>query len=351
MLSKGTITLFSYLFPLLSGFMMITVSCERDKREDPVINDMKAQRGYMDRYLGTFRCGLFVPPSYDHQKKYPLVIFLHGYSDTTTWDLGWYHEPVVSSDPCIVLTPKCPGEEIYGWGDSFDPQTSPMMAKTYAMIELVKHVFNLDYDRFYIYGISMGGIGTYGALQKNPGMFAAAYVECAKGNPEIAPVVAEIPFWIFHGSEDNIIDVHWARDMYQAIQGAGGTQIRYTEYHGVGHNVWDYTRNESTITPWLLAQRKGAVHGNPDGVENISVSVTDRDFIRLEWNGPADHSNADNQVWFYRIYRNGLLLQETYESSFIDSLVFTESTPVYNISAMNFFFRESSLTADISYAE
>jgi predicted peptidase len=116
----------------------------------------------------------------------------------------WYNEPIVSKDPCIVLTPKCPKEYGYkGWGDSFDPKTSPIMEKTYKMLSMVEKAFNLDEDRYYICGSSMGGRGTYGVIQKNPGKFAAAYVECGYPNAEIAPLIAEIPIWIFHGSADD----------------------------------------------------------------------------------------------------------------------------------------------------
>jgi len=81
-----------------------------------------------------------------------LIIFLHGYTDTTTWDLKWYNEPFVTEDPCIVLTPKCPKEQEYGWGDSSDPRTSPMMAKAYEMMGMVEEAFNLYKERYYIYG-------------------------------------------------------------------------------------------------------------------------------------------------------------------------------------------------------
>ena len=151
---------------ILFVICIAAVTCENKKSDESMISEMSGQRGYQNWYLDSFRCGLFVPPSYDAQKKYPLVIFLHGYSDTTTWNLGWYNEPILSSDPCIVLTPKCPIQERGGWGNSWDPQTSPMMKKTYEMLELVKEAFNLDTDRFYICGSSMGGFGTFGAIKK-----------------------------------------------------------------------------------------------------------------------------------------------------------------------------------------
>jgi len=216
-------------------FLIVIIAwpgCHKDNPGDPMIRGISNQRGYKDWYLDNFRCGVFVPPSYSPDKQYPLVILLHGYTDTVTWNLQWYNEPVVSSDPCIVMTPKCPKSEIYGWGDSWDPRTSPMMAKTYEMMELVNQALNLDQNRLYIYGVSMGGYGTYGAIQKNPDLFAAGYAVCGSGNPDMAPVLANIPFWIFHDSDDPVVPVQGDRDMYKAVLDAGGTQVRYTEYPG-----------------------------------------------------------------------------------------------------------------------
>lgn len=315
-----------------------------------MIGEMSKQTGYRNWFLDDFRCGIFVPESYDMRNEYPLIIYLHGYSDTTTWDLAWYNEPLASSDPCIVMTPKCPTSESAGWGNSFNPEISPMMLKTYEMLDLVELAFNLDYDRFYIYGTSMGGYGTYGVLRDNPDMFAAAYVQCGRGSSEIAPILAEIPLWIFHGSEDQAVPVEPARDLYQAILDAGGTEIRYTEYEGVGHNVWDYTANETTLKPWLLAQEKGVVHGEPDRVINFEVNNAGQNMVSLMWDLPTDTTKADNRIWYSRIYRNGNVIKEVYNdrTSYTDSTVITGETYIYQISAVNYFFKESVLVSGYS---
>jgi len=335
---------------ILMIFCLFAVACENKNSNDSMISEMSSQRGYKNWYLDSFRCGLFVPPSYDVGKKYPLIIFLHGYSDTTTWNLGWYNEPFVSSDPCIVMTPKCPKEENNGWGNSWDLRTSPMMKKTFEMLDLVKQTFNLDADRFYICGSSMGGYGTFGAIKKNPDLFAAAYVECANGNTNMAEILINIPLWMFHGSVDSIVPVKGARDMYNAVREAGGTQIKYTEYQGVGHNVWDYTRDETTLPWWLLVQRKGTVHNKPDAVINIQANLTNDKKVLLEWNMPTDHTNPDNKIWYCKIFRDGNVIKEADNifTTFTDSTITSGNTYVYQVSAVNFYFRESEISPGVS---
>jgi len=329
------------------------IGCSKDEDGSPVPSspELSDVRGYANWYIGTFRCGIFVPPSYDPSRKYPLVVYLHGHSDTTSWDMKWYHEPFLTTDPCIVLTPKCPVSEIYGWGDSFDSRTSPMMSKAFDMITLVEAAFNVDKDRYYIHGTSMGGYGTYGVLQKHPGMFAAAFVQCGKPNLEIAPIIKDIPIWIFHGSDDPIVPVQPDRDLYQAVLNLGGQQIRYTEYPGVAHNVWDYTKNESTLYPWLLMHRRGTAHNAPNNVTNFRITQMGVDKIMLDWEIPQENLQThDNKIWYCRIFRNDVLLKEVYNNQhgFVDSTFTPGILNKYNISAVNYNFRESVLSSSVS---
>jgi hypothetical protein len=345
------------IIPFLFLAFTLLPGCEKEtpipvtEIEEPVMKIMSEVRGYQNWYLGNFRCGLYVPHSYFHGNKYPLVIYLHGHSDTTTWNLQWYNEPIITNDPCIVLTPKCPASESYGWGDSYSPFVSPMMAKTYSMIDSVKKAFNLDEDRFYIYGISMGGYGTYGVIQKNPGMFAAAYTECGKGIVNLASNIVSMPFWIFHGSADPVVPVQPDRDLYQAVLALGGTQIRYTEYPGVGHNVWDYVKNETTLDSWLLAQRRGSVHNVPAALSSFTAEHSADNKVLLQWVLPsASDVLQDDKVWFCRIYRDNVLIQEVYndKNSYIDSPADISTDHRYYITAVNFYFKESAPSQTVS---
>jgi hypothetical protein len=226
-----------------------------------------------------------------------------------------------------------------------------MMAKTYEMLDMVKKAFSLDYDRFYIYGSSMGGAGTYGAIKKNPDTFAASYVECGYVNVEIAPIISKIPIWIFHGSVDPVVPVQPARDLYKAVTQLGGTQIRYTEYQGVGHNVWDYTGKETTISSWLLAQRKGSIHSAPAIVKNLRGEVSSGNRVILQWDIPSENSQqSDDRIWYCKIYRNGEVIQEIYNNhnGCTDSLLVANNTYDYTISAVNYYFKESERSQKIS---
>jgi hypothetical protein len=215
---------------------------------------------------------------------------------------------------------------------------------------LLRNEFNLDANRLYIYGVSMGGFGVFSVLAKEPGMFAAAFSICGGGDPATAGIVAQTPLWIFHGSDDRVVPVELSRNMYKAILSADGKHVRYTEYPGVGHAAWTPAWQEPTLEWWLLAQEKGTKHGMPDTVENLRYEIVQNTQVKLLWGPPADMTNPDNQVWYYRIFRDFNLIAEVdnVDTAFIDSNVAPASTHSYNISTVNYFFKESWRTTPIA---
>jgi len=297
--------------------------------------------GYVDRYYKNMRYGLFVPPSYNPLKKYPLVIYLHGSTDTTSWDLQWYHDPIQANDPCFVLTPKSLVAHS-GWGTSWQKKHSRDMQKTLAVIALIRKEYNIDSDRIYINGTSMGGFGTISALTKEPDLFAAGFSICGGGDDQNIANLVNTPLWLFHGSADPVVSVELSRNIYKAVQATGGQMIRYTEYPGVGHAAWEPAGKEPTRDAWLLAQRKGARHGRPDKIENLQGKVIGGGKVKLSWELPSAEKQPDNQIWYCRIYRDEELIAE------VDNvyLTFVDSVGVgtkhdYSVAAVNYFFQES----------
>ena len=102
-------------------------------------------------------------------------------------------------------------------------------------------------------GLSKGGYGTWDAICRYPGRFAAAAPVCGGGDPAKANLITNTPVWTFHGDADSVVSVDLTRAMVQAIKDAGG-EPRYTEYPGVGHGSWVHAFAEPELLPWLTAQ-------------------------------------------------------------------------------------------------
>jgi hypothetical protein len=93
-------------------------------------------------------------------------------------------------------------------------------------------------------------------------------------------------------------------------------------------------------------------HGRPDAVENLSYEILKNKQVKLSWDPPADRTNSDNQIWYYKLFRNSELIAEinNIDSSYIDSNLNGATTYLYSMAAVNYFFGlsgESIISVDI----
>jgi len=122
------------------------------------------------------------------------------------------------------------------------------------ILDSLKMEFHIDSRRIYVAGQSMGGFGAWNLITKEPDVFAAAIILCGGGSPALAPNVTHLPIWSFQGDKD-LSFLNSNRNMIAAIRKAGGSP-RYTEYPGMGHEIWDRVFKEPGLVEWLFAQHK-----------------------------------------------------------------------------------------------
>jgi predicted peptidase len=213
---------------------------------------------------------LLKPAGYDPAKKYPLVVYLHGAGDRGRDNLlqlkqfVWIFAAAQNRRdyPCFVLAPQCAEEQKWvnvPWDDHHYPMPqlpSQAMELSMQLVDRLEKEFAIDPARLYIAGISMGGYGTWDALCRYPGRFAAAVPICGGGDERRAAAIARIPVWAFHGGQDNVVPPEHSRSMIAALRKAGG-KPKYTEYPAVGHDSWVPAAVEPQLLPWLFAQQKG----------------------------------------------------------------------------------------------
>ncbi|HYR83279.1 MAG TPA: prolyl oligopeptidase family serine peptidase [Terriglobia bacterium] len=215
-------------------------------------------RVYRSQRRETVPYRLFVPPAYDKNQKFPLILWLHGAGGigvdnrkqfSSGNNLGthiWTRPEIQAKHHAFVVVPQCP-DSVRCWGS--------YLPAVLEILDLLKSEFSIDSQRIYVAGQSMGGFGTWDMITLKPDLFAAAIPLCGGGNPAHAAGIAQIPIWAFHGAADTNVPVTESRKMISAVQQAGG-HPRYTEYKGVGHNVWDRAFKEPELVEWLFAQRK-----------------------------------------------------------------------------------------------
>ena len=297
--------------------------------------------GYSEHRHDGLRYGLFKPTGYNASKSYPLVVYLHGANDTLSRELTLYREAVQREHPCFVLTPKCLNPNV-GWGDAWHDAHSPEMVKVLAVVDSLVRVFPINTNRLYLYGISMGGFGTFSVLSKEPGKFAAGYAVCGGASVNAAPRLLQTPLWIFHGTDDDIVLARYSRDVYREMIKLGGKLVRYTEYPGVKHNSWENVAREESLVKWLFLQEKGRTHGAPEAVQKLTGTLASEG-IQLNWAASAGAAPVDKEVWFYRVFRDDTQIDEVAGdvTRYLDAKATRGQKHTYQLVAVNYFFQPS----------
>jgi predicted peptidase len=216
---------------------------------------------------------LLKPWGYEHGKKYPLIVFLHGAGERgddnvitlkhAAKDLA--DEARRKEYPSYVLVPQCPTDK--KWSDvdwslptsTLPEEPSESMRSVKELIDEMIENAGVDPDRVYLTGLSMGGYGTWDAIARYPNFFAAAAPICGGGDPATANRFAGLPIWCFHGAKDSVVKVSRSREMIEAIQKTGG-KVLYTEYPEAQHDSWTETYSNSELYRWLFTQRRTKVN-------------------------------------------------------------------------------------------
>lgn len=209
---------------------------------------------------------LYVPKTVVGQ-RYPVVIWLHDVlgvgrnnkrqiSFTDAIGVSSFTRPESQSRyPAFVLAPQCPiGSAWVNW--LWKTPSEPLFTVLDILDEL-EHEYPVDRQRIYLVGQSMGAYGVWALLSTRPDLFAAAVPVSGGGNPALAPLMAAVPIWAFHGGRDWLVRPSRSRRMIEAIREAGGSP-RYTEYRGVGHTMacWKRAFSEPDLLPWLFSKRR-----------------------------------------------------------------------------------------------
>lgn len=195
---------------------------------------------------------VYLPPDYDKdpQKKWPLIVFLHG-SGERGYDLKLLERQPLPQGiddrenfPFIVIAPQCnPGE----WWSI--PELDDML-------ESLPAKYRIDPDRVYLTGLSMGGYGTWAWAAAEPKRFAAIVPICGGGDPQDVKQLKDLPVWAFHGDKDDAVPMERSQEMVEALKKAGGDP-KFTIVAGAGHiETWLKAYSTPELFEWLLQQRR-----------------------------------------------------------------------------------------------
>ncbi len=159
----------------------------------------------------------FSPVKENDSKKYPLVIWLHGMgdgeydgkqitaSDINNWTTDDFQSRFKDSGGAFILAPRSVEEQELYWTDEL---VYPLRAAIDDFIEENKD--NIDIQRIYIGGYSMGGKMTLKMAVAYPDMFAAIFPICPAWIPgeEAIEYLKNTPVWLTSGALDPLVSYY-----------------------------------------------------------------------------------------------------------------------------------------------
>lgn len=211
-----------------------------------------SETGFLNRTVEaggeTRRYVVYVPADYTPERAWPMILFLHGAGERGSDGLRQIAVGLgtaVMADraqwPFIIVFPQCPT------GVHWISQEETLLA----MMRREQGAFNVDPERLYLTGLSMGGFGTWAFGAKHPDLFAAFAPICGGGEAAMAPPFRGKPVWAFHGDGDTVVPPERSVAMVDAVR-AAGADVQMTMLPGVGHNSWDAAYREHGLAEWFL---------------------------------------------------------------------------------------------------
>jgi predicted peptidase len=196
---------------------------------------------------------LYLPKEYSKasDKKWPLLIFLHGSGESgSDIEKVKVHGPpkLIAAGkefPFIVVSPQAPDMPRRGWDVELMNTLLDDLIEKYAV----------DEDRVYLTGLSMGGYGTWAWAAASPERFAAVAPICGGGQPRQARRMKDVPVWAFHGAKDPVVPLKESEDMIAALKTAGA-EPKLTVYPEAMHDSWTATYDNAELYTWLLEHKR-----------------------------------------------------------------------------------------------
>lgn len=184
-----------------------------------------AYRSAVDGLLQPYR--VYVPTSYRPDRRWPLAIALHGWGgdENSLFDGRQNGElkRVAEAAGYLIACPKGRGPTSLYLGNAGKDVLD--------VVRQMEKDYNIDPDRIYLLGHSMGGYGAWSVAANNPGVFAAIAPVSGLGSILITARLKNLlhtPWLVTHGVKDRTISIEESRRMVSAGRKLG-IEIRFDE--------------------------------------------------------------------------------------------------------------------------
>lgn len=178
---------------------------------------------------GDRRYTIAVPTNYTTDQPVPLVLTLHFGGYVTPFYgrhiLAGLVQPALRELGAIIVAPDCTASD---W-------THPRSEEdVLALLDHIQDSYVVDPGKILITGYSKGGRGTWYLAARHQERFAAAVVMAGWPQSDVVDVEWEIPLYVIHSREDEVIPLQPTATAVKQLQ-AKGVPVELVVLEGVTH--------------------------------------------------------------------------------------------------------------------
>lgn len=214
---------------------------------------------------------LYVPPPAADVSPRPLILFLHGSGESGLDNLA----QVNGNIDFLLAEAKRRDAFLYAPQTNIGWAGSTILTRTMTMIDRAIADQQVDPNRIYVTGLSMGGGGVWNIITRYPDRFAAAVPICPVTPSPFDPASLDgQSIWDFHARNDSTVSVNASRNVISGILAAasepvpeypafGGLfpnfqydnnllDLHYTEFRIGGHGIWSQVYRRQDMYDWMF---------------------------------------------------------------------------------------------------
>jgi predicted esterase len=226
---------------------------------------------------------VYIPTSYDLNKKTPILVYLHGgvsMPDFIDKPIEYAQDnpsiPFAENNNWLMLFPL--GNIHTMWWDIVGIENIK------SQINSMKEKFNIDDDRIYITGFSDGGSASFHFALNDPSYFAAFYP--LNGMISVGHRVTNIPVFLQNLQNRHLRVINTDEDALYPSEEMGklmdlasqaGADLLYKEYWGIGHS-FEYAEEEIPLMIEDMKNQSRNIFNN-----NIYWETSIPEFGRTDW--------------------------------------------------------------------
>lgn len=302
---------------------------------------------------------LFVPDNYDAQQSYPIVVFFHGAGERGSNNATQVEKNIdnliaaATAREFFVYAPQLPSNQ--SW-------SSAWVRDAFRVVGNITDDYNININKIYTTGLSLGGGGVWNALDLFSGILAGSVpLAGVSGGVVMGGNTINEPIWVYHAVNDGTVGVGSSRTHVNEILTANsqptvtfplvgydgspyysdGTTylengaLRYSEYSFGNHGIWNRVYGESQMYDWMLAQESTDTDWAIG--DSVLIDLGNRSNVTVDsqgryWNATSFgyHDTLGTVIPFAKLTDGG---QSTLSVSVVDAFSF-HSLVTYNVGAL-----------------